>query len=278
AREARLLTGNGFRKMNLLGYSSGVITTFALVNQETQLPPGHRNVSGFIPVDCVYKTDPSDDLSFCADVAYYRDLLDAGVYADNGGVLFRTVGYLAQTDPDGPSPILEGLTNLQTALGFGATTYEFFANTPWYHFVAGVFDGDSPVGLQYTTLNGWFDFIQSAASYEPNLFIYDSSVLVCDEVDVPFDDHLAQINVPILYVGAAGGYGTTGIYTTSLTGSSDVSTVIVQLHPANEPTRDFGHIDLWSADNAQTEVWVPILNWIDDHAPGSRSSSDMAKH
>ncbi|MDH4338553.1 MAG: hypothetical protein OEX18_14880, partial [Candidatus Krumholzibacteria bacterium] len=39
AREARLLTGNGFRKMNLLGYSSGVITTFALVNQETQLPP-----------------------------------------------------------------------------------------------------------------------------------------------------------------------------------------------------------------------------------------------
>jgi hypothetical protein len=46
ARFARLFTSNGWRKMHLLGYSSGVFTSFALLNQETQLPPGHRNVAG----------------------------------------------------------------------------------------------------------------------------------------------------------------------------------------------------------------------------------------
>ncbi|MDH5269256.1 MAG: hypothetical protein OEY32_04960, partial [Candidatus Krumholzibacteria bacterium] len=269
AREARLLTGNGFRKMNLLGYSSGLWTTFALVNQETQLPPGHRNISGFIPVDGFYKTNIEESrVRSCDDVAYYTDVLNAGGYADNGGVLFRTIGFLAQTDPDGDSPIVPGMTNLETALAFGGATYWFFAYVPWYHFVAGVFEEGAPVALQYTTLNGWFDFIQSAASYEPNRFILDYSRITCDEEDVPFDDHLSEVDVPILYVGAAGGFGEAGVYATTLTGSNDVTIHNVQLHPANEPTRDFGHIDLWSADNAQTEVWVPILNWIDDHAPG----------
>ena len=57
ARFSRAATGNGNRKMNLCGYSAGVWTGYALLNQETQIPRGQRNVGGFIPVDGVYKTD-----------------------------------------------------------------------------------------------------------------------------------------------------------------------------------------------------------------------------
>ena len=83
--------------------------------------------------------------------------------------------------------------------------------------------------------------------------------------DVPFDDHIPEIAVPILYVGAAGGFGKSGLYTTTLTKSKDVTTFVVQRLPDDERMMDWGHGDLVAARDAKTFVWKPILAWIKAH-------------
>jgi hypothetical protein len=45
--------------------------------------------------------------------------------------------------------------------------------------------------------------------------------------DARFADHLGDITVPILYTGAAGGFGPWDEYTTTLTASKDVTIHIV---------------------------------------------------
>jgi hypothetical protein len=126
ARYARRYTGNGFGKMNLLGYSSGAVTVYAAANQETQRPPGLRHIGGLIPVDMAYKLGPEDEagrLMSCASAADMQALIDSGVYQTEDGFLFYLLGELASNDPYGPSPILPGFTNLQAVLFFVTNTY-----------------------------------------------------------------------------------------------------------------------------------------------------------
>jgi hypothetical protein len=66
-------------------------------------------------------------------------------------------------------------------------------------------------------------------------------------------------------VGAGGGFGDLGIYTTTLLGSDDVSTLVVSLQPSELRLFDFGHADLFQADDAPDLVWVPILAWLQSH-------------
>ena len=276
ARASRLLTGSGFGKMNLLGYSSGVLTGYAYINDETHLPEAARHVAGFIPADCPYKwSDDSNRIPSCESAAYYKSIIDSGTYHDTaGGYLFLMLGQLAKTDPEGASPIVPGATNRQAALYLGAATHLFVPFPPLWHYFAGTFDEFGvPTGLQYTTYEGMLDFLVTASPYEPLLFEYDYLCIWCDEPDVPFDDHLAEITVPVFYIGAAGGLGETGVYTTTLLGSPDVSTLIVRLHPDEEIGLDFGHIDLWTAGNAQGLVWAPILDWLAGHAARSSGTT-----
>jgi hypothetical protein len=106
-----------------------------------------------------------------------------------------------------------------------------------------------------------------AASYEPNAFMREYMTIICDAVDVPWDDHLADITNPIFAVGAAGGLGELTEYTTTLTGTSDVTFLNVSLWPPEAIMLDFGHIDLWTAENAEALVWAPILEWVNGHTP-----------
>jgi hypothetical protein len=76
---------------------------------------------------------------------------------------------------------------------------------------------------------------------------------------------LGDITVPVLYVGAGGGFGDSGLYTTTLLGSTDVTSHIVSLVPAAQPAIDFGHADLFQGTNAQSLVWQPILTWLQVH-------------
>jgi hypothetical protein len=66
-------------------------------------------------------------------------------------------------------------------------------------------------------------------------------------------------------MGAAGGFGPWGEYTTTLTASKDVTIHIVQMLPDAQQSQDFGHADLVAATNAQTLVWHPILAWLVAH-------------
>ena len=264
ARFTRAITGSGFDKLYLLGWSRGGQITYAYLNGETQLPPGLRQVKGFIPVDIYLKTDDASLRQAACD----RLAAAPATPVSTNGQLFQLLGTLAEVAPDQPTPVppLAGLTNRQAALFAGALTFQLFQPVPFYHFVGGTFDSNGlPTGLLYTDVTAFFDFEKGASPFEPSKVVNDGDEATCEQNDVAFDDHLADIKVPVLYVGAGGGFGEFGVYTTTLLGSTDVTTHIVHKVPAAQRIVDYGHADLFLANDAQTEVWQPILSWLQAH-------------
>jgi hypothetical protein len=263
AREVRRLMRGSDDRFNLLGYSSGGMTGYALLNEETQKPKRARNVQGFVPADIPFKTNsPELRAVFCSEVDRLGLNYELGIFEEF--IPFALIGVLARSDPDGESPILPPLTNLQTAFFFGVGP--IFGETP-IHYLAGEFDEYpfAPTGLQYMTTEAWLDFLESAPPYEPTLFLLDYSEVLCDIADSPFDDFLMDVSVPVLNWGAAGGLGPYGWDTMVLLGSRDVSEHIVSLWPPEDVLLDFGHIDLFAAENAPELAWAPLLEWIRTH-------------
>ena len=89
----------------------------------------------------------------------------------------------------------------------------------------------------------------------------------CDKNPSPFDDHLAEIHIPSLYIGAAGGFGPSGTYTNTLLGSSEKATIFIQILPSGEASNDFGHIESFIAEDAAYLVWQHVLDWVLHHEP-----------
>jgi hypothetical protein len=222
-------------------------------------------------VDIFLKTD-DDTLrrAACDRFAAQQDRLDAGTFHDTTGILVSQLGALAATAPADASPILPGLTNFQAALFLGTMTFKLFEPVPFYHFVGGHAGTSVRTTLLYTQEAYWIDFLPGAAPYEPvNIFAQGEQLM--GDVSDPhfFEDHLEGITVPILYVGAGGGFGEFGVYTTTLLGSYDSHNVtihLVDLRPEEaQRIEDFGHVDLFLADDAHTLVWQPILRWLQSH-------------
>ncbi|MES1244356.1 MAG: hypothetical protein ABUT39_22320 [Acidobacteriota bacterium] len=274
ARGVRLATGSGFGKLLLLGWSRGGQISYAYLDAESQIPPGLRQVRGFIPVDIYLKTDV-EALRLAACTRYQGTLpgWQAGTFQSINGVLVKTIHDLAVADPNGASPILPGFTNRQASLAVGSMTFLFFppglGPVPNYHFTGGTLDANGlPNGLNYTSESRLLALEAGSSPYQPIRELLDADAATCDDpaiAEVSFDDHLDDIKVPILYIGADGGFGHTGIYTTTLLGSTDVSSVVVDLQPASAPLAEFGHADIFLATNAQTFVWQPMLTWIQGH-------------
>lgn len=273
ARQLRNLTGSGFGKMHFLGWSNGATLTYAYANDETRFPRGRRHVKGLIPVDTVFKFSPGDEplrQDACTRAAALKSVfLDAGIFQDDNRATL-IVGFLAATAPNDPSPFAPGFTNRTVGL-FGAASWAFLFPpgfppfVPFYHTQAGQFDLMSglPTDFTYTQAAYAFDLFQNLPPFWVWREGFEFSALPCNELDLPYDDHLAEVKVPILYVGARGGFGEYGVYSTTLLGSRDVTTHVVTLLP--EQPLDFGHSDLFFADNARTEVWEPIYNWVHSH-------------
>lgn len=265
ARVTRAITGSGFGKIDLLGWSRGGQISYAYLNGESQLPAGLRQVKGFIPVDIFFKTDDANLRQAACD---RLAAAQGGPLQSENGKLFQALGGLALALPNdaSPIPLFAGLTNRQAALFVGAATFQIFQPVPFYHFVGGTFDANGlPSGLLYTDPAVFFGFEAAASPYEPSKLVNDGEEVVCDQTDVAFDDHLEDITVPVLYVGAGGGFGEFGVYSTSLLGSTDVTTHIVNKVPAAQRVVDYGHADLFLAGDAEALVWQPILSWIQAH-------------
>jgi len=271
ARIVRGLTGSGFGQMTLLGWSRGAEMIYAYANAEARLPASLRNVKGIIPVDVAYKFSPADDAlrqAACTRHTNEQASFNAGTFVNNTGAQVRGAGTGAKLAPDAPSPVVQGFTNRQAALFAGAMTFLIIpppAFVPVYHFVGGQFTNNVPTGLTYTQPDYLFDFFKNASPFQSAGDILDGDAIECNDIDVPYDDHLADIKVPVLYMGAEGGFGHFGLYTTTLLGSTDVTTHVVNLTPAPARLLDFGHADLWLSDQAPTLVWQPIASWIASH-------------
>lgn len=258
AQYIRRDTEQGSGRLHLLGMSYGAPVAYAVAAEETQKPYGLRKIKGLIPVDSQIKTDDEPyRLDCCAAAATGQANLDAGIYRNASGANLKLFADLAEAAPDSPSPVFPVLTNRQFFL------YALTSGT-FSHFAGGDIDG-----LLYSDLQVFIDCAQATPPYTPVRMWFDLNTTLCNEVDVPFDDHLGDITLPILYVGAAGGSGQLGIYSTTLTASTDVTIHIVQLLDDDMRAVDFGHADLMIARDAEALVWEPILDWITAHASPS---------
>lgn len=275
ARLTRALTGSGFGKIHLLGWSRGGQIGYAYLSGETRIPSVLRQVRGFVPVDIYLKTNVPQLRDFaCQRLAATEAAIAAGQFASTNGSLIATLGTLAVNDPNGPS-ILNGppfnldLNNRQAGLLVGEATFVFFAGlepVPAYHFTGGTFDAaGKPSGLLYSNEQDLFALERGGSPVQPNREVADGDVAICEQTDVGFDDHLDDITVPVLYVGGGGGFGDFGLYTTTLLGSTDVTSLIISKVPPAQRLADYGHADLFLANDAQTLVRQPLLSWIRTH-------------
>jgi len=267
ARKVRSQTGSDRGRLTLLSWSRGGWIGYGLLNQESQWPCRHRQVKAFIPVDTFYKANAPFAVSGeCSFEATVNKEIKAGIYVDATGQLFQQLGALAVRDPSGLSPVLPGLTNLQASLTLGAALFQFLPEfTSFFHFVGGTFGSSGISGLAFTSISRWNNLLTAATPFEPVRLLADYAAVTCGDVSLPFDKHLEDITVPVFYVGAGGGFGSAGLYTLSLLGSEDVTHDIVSFYPPAEAVLDFGHVDLFTADDAPNLVWSNILLWLTDH-------------
>ena len=271
ARGVRAATGSGDGRVALLGWSRGGTIAYAYASAEAATPEQSRQVDALIPVDIAFKLNPEHEeqrTGACARYAAGQQQLAAGVYHSPQGVLVRNLGVLAATAPADASPVVAGLNNRQAALLVGSATHVLFGPyppVPFYHFAAGAFDANGlPSGLQLTPEAYLYDFYQTASPFQSATEQFETDGVICGDT-LPYDDNLAAINLPVYYVGAGGGFGEFGLDTLSRLGSTDVSSNVVKLYgPEGRPV-EFGHSDIFLADNAKELVWKPLHDWLVTH-------------
>jgi hypothetical protein len=269
-RSIRVDSGQGNGRLHVLGLSYGGQVAYTLVGEETVQPPGLRSAKGMIALDIGVATSNESEREFyCAMAEADQALLEQNPpsnYANKIGLVLQALGYLASVDPGAASPLLEGFTNLQAALFVGARTELLTPGQSW-HLVGGYLDEYGiPSGLRFTDDQLWVGaMVASFPPYYPRRIDVDTDQLLCGTSDIPSDNHFAQITVPILHVGAKGGFGTSMYASTTLTASRDVTTITVQRLSDTDEAMDFGHVDTVLGTEAETLVWRPILDWILAH-------------
>ena len=274
ARLLRSITNCGTSKILMLGHSRGAYYSFAYANMETQKHEILKDIKGMIPLDLIIKLPAeNEDLKEAAYTRYQslKQKYESGIYYDDEGASMKYVASMAKSAPDEMSALIPYLTNKQVATLLLTATYTTFEPplkpfTPYYHLNAGTFDEQGlPTGFQFTNLEHLIDIALRTPSFQSIGEILECEAIISEAVDLPYDDHLEEIEIPVFYVGAAGGEGKYGQHILSLLGSHDKESLIVELYPPECAMLDYGHTDLVWADNAQSLVWKPILNWINEH-------------
>lgn len=270
ARLIRGITKQGFERMNLQGFSYSFSLICVAASRETQEHRVKRDIAGIIPVDGFLINDPQDLTAVnasCNDAQSNKMKLDNGIYQSMSDM--SVFGLLAEGSPDETSQIFPWLTNFQAALFVGTNTYDLgpIWNSFW-HFVAGVHNENGiPVDLAYTSTERWIQLLahtHAGPYYMPVKALYEFSNCECNAENSTLDDHLGDINIPVLYIGSGGGMETLGYYTIDQLGSQDVTKYLVSLN--EDPSLDYGHGDLFLAENADVEVWEVLRQWLLVHS------------
>ena len=265
ARWLRVTSEQGIDPMHLLGFSYGGLLVYAAAAEDTQRPGNLRNIKGLIPVDGTpIKVPPGSaaQLNGCNTAKATLASQDAGVYhVDFSATPIR--GLAALNYPDALSPLS----------GAASGTFPVF---PAYTFTN--FQASQVNSVRGTTLGGTYTVTPPAVTlffaealriirlqsitpaYFPNQINYEGAASRCDSdlFSVGFDDHVGEIEVPIFYIARQ----EANLYSTTVTRSRDVSKLVV--NPTLDPSL-YGHADFFLANNAASEIWQPILDWIRAH-------------
>jgi pimeloyl-ACP methyl ester carboxylesterase len=277
ARHARRLTAQGFTPLNLAGSSLGASLALAVANAEAPMPAGERDVAGLIPMDTIYAlpegAGPVRTL-MCANEASLRTAIAGGNYSANalGGI---DAGVAALVDPDGYPPN-STRTNRQIALAQGASL-TWPSVLPYHNYAISKNADGTPVDGAYTPSEVMFRMMAAFTPWRARATMADYFGVPCGQTDLPYDDHLADITIPVLYIGFAGGFGKEGLHVLDSLGSHDITIRFVQLMSDNEAANDFGHIDWQAATNADEQVWQPIYEWIDARSDCRRGQHGHGK-
>jgi hypothetical protein len=164
-----------------------------------------------------------------------------------------------------PSPLFEGYTNRGLFLLTAAQTYQFFAPTDSYHLAAAEIVGAVPTALTESAEGVIARWFAHATPHQSMRESADTDGIWCADGNGPPAPDLSRIEVPLFYLGTAGGYGDHGIYSTTRVGSSDVTTLVVRRLPPERSAEDFGHGDLLFAEQAPSLAWEPLAAWLLQH-------------
>lgn len=257
----------GGARPHLVGFSRGGFLAYAYAARDGERPAGRRTIRGLVPLDVWAAIPPEDGDArawFCEGAAFeYQLVADGVVDAENSFVI--TVGELALSDPDGPSPFSATRTNRQMMLRFAGQTYRLFAVNPFYHLAAPILDASGEVtGLRESSETDIARWFAQAAPHQSMIEAADSDAVWCGDGSGPAVD-LSRIQAPLFYLGAGGGFGDHGLYTTTLVGSTDVTTRVIRRFGPEGAFEDFGHGDLLFADDAGELAWRPLAEWLAAH-------------
>lgn len=267
ARAMRLATGGGGERLALIGFSHGAQLAYAYAANEGGRPSAQRHVDALVPLDYYAALPPEQselrEVLCGSSQAAYAMVADGIVDAPNDFMI--DLGRLAREAPEAPSEIFPGMTQREAMIGMVGQTYFFVPYAPFYHLAAPILDGDFAVGLAESSEAAVSAWLAGATPHQALREAADFDALLCGEAPLPVDAPLAQIRIPVRYVGAAGGIGSLGTYTTTLLGSTEVSTQVVQRFGPDRRAEDFGHADLLFADDAPALAWQPLASWLLAH-------------
>jgi hypothetical protein len=269
ARGIRLDTDPGDARMTLAGFSRGGQLAYFYAAREARGPQEPRHVKGLVPLDVYASLSPADDdlRDLACDFAEYEYDSLADGYVDVPNEFQSTVGQLALAAPDDPSPyqIFPGVTNRGMFLAFVGRTHRFFPATPLYHLNAPVFTAGRVSALRLSSEEVVATWLAGATPHQSLRESADTDALVCDQAPLPASVALVHIRVPLLLIGAAGGYGDHALYSTTQVSSTDVTTHVIRQLPVEREAEDFGHADLLFAPDAPALAWQPLLAWLVQH-------------
>ena len=228
-------------KVFLLGWSQGAFFAYRYAGD-------HPDLKGVVALDIAYNLDPAlaDIIAKTkAELLARSEKINQGIYYEDV-LTEKYIAYLASTDPNGSSPVIEGLTNRQAFLFAITAAYQLPAfSLPNYRYAQGDLNG-----LKYTD----YDFILQQA-FKLNSFqsIYPTTDLYSQWVE-PLPS-IPDIHVPVMHVGAEYGFGAFGLYTLEKIKefNSDVTACLI---------KDYGHADLVWANAAKHDVWNGITRWL----------------
>jgi len=256
ARATRTITDHDPGRIVLGGFSHGGELAYAYAAADG------RHVKGLAILDIYYDIAPEDaDLRAraCQNSRDEFDALAAG-FADASNGFFIDAAFLARTAPDELSPIAPPLTNREVVLTLAGQTYVLAAFTPLYHLIAPVLDENgAAVDFSETSEETVLDWFAGSPPHQSMREGAELDAIWCGTTPRP---ELARIHVPLFYLGAAGGFGDHGLFSTTRVSSTDVTTHVVRRFGDDRVAEDFGHGDLLFARDAPTLAWPPLAAFL----------------
>ncbi len=242
----RIVAENPGERPVIGGQSMGGMIGLAAINAN---PEGYR--AAIVLDAALYTANPELQGIAAAGCAFANGLLDAGIYYDGEMIAFlKLVNMLADVDPDGSSPIMPGLTNLQAwVMVLSVPNPGPTSPTPDYIFDTGDWMSGTLTYANPDLLHGMFygfvDYITIASLRDGNCSFAG--------IDDTFTGNLDAFDGPVFAI--ANGHGFDSMVTDTLSLMADAN-VTLFTYP------DYGHMDAILGTNHFAIVEQPLLQWL----------------